>query len=80
VAACAATALSPLYNWLLIFRLRWGLDGAVLALTAAELTMLVILAAWTLQNDRALASTPQQTWHGWCAGWPALVGMCGVML
>ncbi|GAB4817791.1 hypothetical protein N2152v2_004837 [Parachlorella kessleri] len=65
VVACVAVALSPLYNWLLIFKLGWGLDGAVLAMVAADVTMLVFLALWTLWHHRALAGRPQQTWHGW---------------
>lgn len=40
VVACVATALAPVYNWVLIYRLGLGLDGAAWAMNAAQLTML----------------------------------------
>lgn len=36
VVTLLSLALSPLYNWLLIFRLGWGLDGAALAVDAVQ--------------------------------------------
>ena len=41
-----AAAAAPLYNWLLVDRLRLGLDGAALASTALQLTSAVLLGAY----------------------------------
>ena len=74
VTAISGLALlaCPLFNWLLIFKLRLGLDGAVAALVATWLYMLAMLAAFLIWHERRRHGTPQQTWHGWWVG-----GMAG---
>ena len=57
--------LAPLLNWLLIFRLGLGLDGAVWAMNICQLAMLAGLATYTAWHHRRLAGSEKQTWHGW---------------
>lgn len=70
VTAISGLALlaCPLFNWLLIFKLRMGLDGAVAALVATWLYMLAMLAGFLIWHERRRHGTPQQTWHGWWVG------------
>ncbi len=42
-----ALALAPLYNYLLIYRLGWGLDGAALAVDAIQV---VDVPCWPLAS------------------------------
>jgi MATE family multidrug resistance protein len=63
--SCLALALAPLFNWLFIFRLGGGLDGAVAALVACNASMLGLLAAYVVWHERRRRGTPEQTWHGW---------------
>lgn len=77
VVSCAAVGLSPLLNWVLIFKLGLGVDGAVLAMDACQLAMLVGLAGYATWRARRLAGSEVQTWHGWSrealSGWPAFL-------
>ena len=61
----AAVMLAPLYNWLFIFRFGLGLDGAVYALVACQVSSLAMVAAYLLWHERRRRGTPEQTWHGW---------------
>jgi MATE family multidrug resistance protein len=58
---CAVTA--PL-NWLLIFRLGWGLDGSAAAAVAAEAVYAAALAAACVLHNRR-----QPLGERWWAGW-----------
>ena len=58
---CAVTA--PL-NWLLIFRLDWGLDGSAAAAVAAEAVYAAALAAACVLHNRR-----QPPGERWWAGW-----------
>lgn len=40
IVSCITLLLAPLVNWLLIFKLRLGLDGAALAMNACQLSNL----------------------------------------
>ena len=65
-AAAATVAIAPLANWLLVFKLGFGLEGAAAAtvlLYAVETIMLLVIV---YVRDRRLRGTDQQTWHGWC--------------
>ncbi|EFN59041.1 hypothetical protein CHLNCDRAFT_19008 [Chlorella variabilis] len=65
-AVCSvALALSPLFNWLLIFKLGLGIDGAVAAMVANNATMLLLLVAYLVWHERRRIGTAEQTWHGW---------------
>lgn len=63
--SCLAVLACPLFNWLLIFKARLGLDGAVAALVATWCLMLLMLAAFVAWHERRRRGTPEQTWHGW---------------
>ncbi len=67
VTAVSGLALlaCPLFNWLFIFKLKLGLDGAVAALVATWLYMLCLLGAFMIWHERRRHGTPEQTWHGW---------------
>lgn len=49
-ATLLSLALSPLYNWLLIFRLGWGLDGAVLAVDAVQVGVFSVVVIMCVQR------------------------------
>ena len=66
-AAAFTVAIAPLINWLLVFKLRLGLDGAASATVLLYTLETVLLVAVVVVRDRRLAGTEQQTWHGWCA-------------
>ena len=51
VAAAAAAALSPLWNWLYIVRLGLGLDGAALAVLSLQCTSLSLVGGYTLVRN-----------------------------
>ncbi|KAL6767870.1 hypothetical protein ACKKBF_B36925 [Auxenochlorella protothecoides x Auxenochlorella symbiontica] len=76
-SAAIAVLLAPVYNYLLVLRAGWGLDGAALALDLTEATLLVSLAWLTWRFNRGLEGTPKQTWHGWSSaalrGWGSYV-------
>ena len=67
--SCAAVALAPIYNYLLIFKLGFGLDGAAYAMVLAHASMLLMLSAYLVWRERQRLGTPEQSWHGW---WVAL--------
>mgnify|MGYP001810521155 CR=1 FL=1 len=79
--SCAAVAAAPPLNWLFIFKLHGGLDGAAFAMVATWALMLCMLGAFVAWHERRRAGTPMQTWHGWCVsgcwglGWGP--GRCG---
>ena len=59
-----AASLAPLYNWLFVLRLGWGLEGAAAANDCVQATSALLLAAclawreWGRKDDA-------RTWHGW---------------
>ncbi|PSC75850.1 MATE efflux family [Micractinium conductrix] len=63
--SCAAVAAAPPLNWLFIFKLHGGLDGAAFAMVATWALMLCMLGAFVAWHERRRAGTPMQTWHGW---------------
>ena len=65
-AAAATVAVAPLINWLLVFKLGFGLDGAATATVLLYTIETMLLLAIVFVRDRRLAGTEQQTWHGWC--------------
>jgi MATE family multidrug resistance protein len=73
-AAAAAAVAAPFFCWLLVYRLRLGLDGAALAGVAAQATQLaVLLAAAARREAAARAAGAPPSWRGWSAdalrGW-----------
>ena len=69
-------AAAPLLYWLFMYRAGLGLDGAALALDSAEIAMLGTLFAYSMRLDAKLRGSPEQTWHGWCAGAAAAAAPC----
>lgn len=65
-ASVASTALAPPINWLLIFRLGWGLDGAACSIVITHALQALLLLLMVARRDRRLSGTALQTWHGWC--------------
>ncbi|KAL4448284.1 hypothetical protein ABPG75_005503 [Micractinium tetrahymenae] len=65
VVTAAAAALSPLWNWLYIVRLRLGLDGAALAVLSLQCTSLVLLGSYTLVRNLSSLGQEQAVWQGW---------------
>jgi MATE family multidrug resistance protein len=67
LASGAALLTSPLWFWLFVFRLGWGLDGAAAAFAACESTTLLgLIAACVLRARRLARDHPErQTWPGW---------------
>ena len=60
-------AVAPLLNWLLVFKLGFGLDGAAAATVLCYTVETLLLLGVVFVRDRRLAGTELQTWHGWCA-------------
>jgi len=67
LASGAALLTSPLWFWLFVFKLGWGLDGAAAAFFACETTTLAgLVAACVLRARRLARDAPErQTWAGW---------------
>ena len=65
-AAAATAAVGPLVNWLLVFKLGFGLDGAAAATVLLYTVETLLLLGIVIVRDRRLAGTDQRTWHGWC--------------
>ena len=65
LVSCTVILLAPVYNWLLIYRFRFGLDGAALAMDASQATNLALLAGYSAFYHRRLAGSERQTWRGW---------------
>ncbi|KAG1670897.1 hypothetical protein FOA52_000399 [Chlamydomonas sp. UWO 241] len=60
----ASAIVCPIWNWLLIFHLNLGLDGAAYAALASQGTSLVLLACYIVNRDASMLGTPQSTWPG----------------
>lgn len=60
-----ATALCPLFYWLLVNRLGLGLDGAALANSAVQITLMSLNLGYVAWRERQLRGKAEQTWHGW---------------
>jgi MATE family multidrug resistance protein len=67
LASGAALLSSPLWFWLFVFKLGWGLDGAAAAFAACESTTLTGLIFACVSRARRLAreAPERQTWPGW---------------
>eukprot|EP00879_Flechtneria_rotunda_P027356 GHRR01029303.1.p1 GENE.GHRR01029303.1~~GHRR01029303.1.p1 ORF type:complete len:272 (+),score=31.02 GHRR01029303.1:657-1472(+) len=60
------TALSPLYNWLFIFRLDMRIQGAAYALVCCTATNALLLTCYrTYRDNFKLANSPMATWRGY---------------
>lgn len=60
------TALSPLYNWIFIYRMGLGVKGAAYAITCCTATNSLLLIAYQTYRDAVLLKgTPQATWSGY---------------
>ena len=66
-AAILTTALAPAVNWLLVFKLGYGLDGAAYSVVIISVLQALLLLVLVVRRDRALTGTRLQTWHGWWA-------------
>ena len=68
-------ALCPVYNYVLIFTMNLGLDGAALAVVAVEVTLALGLLGYSIQLERfrAQEESPQRTWRGWWS-WDSFSG------
>ena len=64
-AAVGATALAPALNWLLVFRLGFGLDGAAATTVLIAALQAALLLAMVVARERRLSGSDLQTWHGW---------------
>lgn len=65
VSMYVGAALSPLYSWLLVFKLGLGLRGAALGIAAVQGTALTVMLLYLFYREAHLRGTPKQTWHGW---------------
>lgn len=65
-AAISAMTLAPAINWLLVFKLDFGLDGAAFSMVIIWALQALVLLLLVVVRDRGLTGTPAQTWHGWC--------------
>ncbi|KAG2495579.1 hypothetical protein HYH03_006179 [Edaphochlamys debaryana] len=74
ICTIITSALCPLYNWLLIYKYRMGLDGAALAFVASTGTNSVLLLIYTVARDilRARRRSATHTWGGF--SWRAWQG------
>ena len=76
VAAVTILALlvAPFFNWLFVFRLGLGFDGAAYAVDAVQAFMAACLGGFIVMRDYRRAGTPTATWCGWSADafrrWP----------
>ena len=61
-----AALLAPLYNWLLVFRLRLGVLGAAYAYIASGATSTAAMLTYVVWRDVGMArrGAPNRTWHG----------------
>ena len=64
-AAISTMVLAPPVNWLLVFKLDFGLDGAAFSMVIIWATQSALLLVLVILRDRRLKGTPTQTWHGW---------------
>ena len=74
--AAATVAVAPLLNWLLVFKLGFGLDGAAAATVLSYAVETLLLLGVVIVRDRRLAGTEQQTWHGWCVSLSSICHCC----
>lgn len=65
-AAISTMTLAPAVNWLLVFKLGFGLDGAAFSMVIIWAIQSLLLLVLVILRDRKLMGTPAQTWHGWC--------------
>ena len=67
IASFIAMLTAPLFNWLMVSRLKWGLFGAAMAGNCAQATPLIVLVIWIMRRERKLKeeSSPELTWYGW---------------
>lgn len=77
-AAIFTTALAPAVNWLLVFKLHFGLDGAAYSTVFISVLQALVLLLLVIKRDRALSGGSLQTWHGWCDQ-PASCKFCSIL-
>jgi MATE family multidrug resistance protein len=63
-ATTVATLASPLFFYVAIHVMGWGLDGAAAALILCHVTPLVGVAAFVLWHTKQNAGSPTSTWGG----------------
>ncbi|GFR39891.1 hypothetical protein Agub_g396, partial [Astrephomene gubernaculifera] len=70
ICTLVTAALCPIYNWLLIYRFKMGLEGAAWAFVASTGTYSVLLVCYTVVRDwrRYKCNHPVQTWPGFSRG------------
>ena len=56
---------APLYNWLFIYKLNFGITGAAIALAAVNASNTAMLVCYIVWHNRRLAGTKQAPWTGW---------------
>lgn len=57
--------LSPVWNWLLIFKLGWGFQGAALAVIMSHVTNMTLMVSYAIfYRSWKLRGKPEQTWPG----------------
>lgn len=61
----ASLLVAPLFNWLFVFKLGLGFDGAAYAVDAVQAFMATSLGAFILIRDLQRAGQPHATWGGW---------------
>lgn len=67
ISAAVGTALMPLYLWLFILKLQWGVSGAACAYSAAIISIAavnVLVVVWRETSLRR-AGDPARCFHGW---------------
>ncbi|KAI8466628.1 MAG: mate-domain-containing protein [Monoraphidium minutum] len=81
-ASIATTCLSPLYNWLFIYRLGWRTDGAAAAVLCCNATNAVLINGYRLWRDAAAArrGDASAAWGGFdlrsaLSGWGAYLSL-----
>jgi len=65
ICTIITAAFCPLFNWLLIYKLELGLDGAAAAFFCSNLLYALLLVGCVAWRDRQLIGNPRQTWPGW---------------
>ncbi len=67
VMSAALTVVTPVVNYLLIYGLALGLDGAALANNVEAGLYCGMLAIYFVVKERGLVKSGRHTWHGWRA-------------
>lgn len=67
LSAAVGTALMPLYLWLFIIRLQWGVKGAACAYSAAIMSIAIVNIMVVMWREASLkrSGAPARCFHGW---------------